>query len=189
MPSYQPAINGVKVSAAYAEAMSSAPVTRVMQSTYELNHSSFKDANGNPESIRIVNDFADITATLEATAPMNPGAAVVFTALPCTVSGPDEGDSGVAQAISITIDGVSGEISKQLDYALGTTEPVKVLERIYASDDYSGPAQLPVLEMILRNVNVGDVSVTAQPTFFDASNNTFPRIEYSKAEYPGLSAR
>jgi hypothetical protein len=189
MPAYLPKINGLRISAAYAEAMASAPITRVMLSTYEFNHPNFRDTLGAVESIRIVNDFTDLVATIEAGAPMDAGTEVTFTAVPCTVTGPGEGDTGEAQVISLTVDGVSGELAAQLDLALGSNVPVTVLERIYASDDLAGPAQLPVLEMILRNVNVSDVSVTAQPTFFDASNSTFPRTEYSKAEYPGLSAR
>jgi len=189
MPVYLPAINGLKVSQAYAEAMSSELITRVMVLCYEFNHPEFVDENGDQEAIRIVNEYLDMTMTLEPGAPMNGGEAVLFTALPCRVSGPNEGDSGEAQGISLEVDGVSGELVERLRLALNSSAPVTVMERIYASDDLSGPAQLPVLQMILRNVSVGDVTVTANPTFFDASNNPFPRTEYSKEEYAGLASR
>ena len=189
MPVYLPAINGLRVSQAYAEAMASAPITRVMISTYEFNHPYFVDETGALEAIRIVNEYTDMSFTLEATAPMNPGASVLFTAIPCRVSGPNEGDGGEAQGLTLEVDGASGEISLQLDRALNSSVPVTMMERIYASDDTSGPAQLPILPMTLRNVVVGDVTVTANPTFFDPSNNSFPRTEYSKAEYPGLASR
>lgn len=188
MPVYLPAINGLRVSQAYAEAMAAAPITRVMVSTYEFNHPLFIDKNGAVEAIRIVNEYTDMSFTLEAAAPMNPGAFVLFTAVPCRVSGLNEGDGGEAQGVSLEVDGASGEIAAQLDRALNSAVPVTMMERIYASDDTSGPAQLPILPMTLRNVIVGDVTITANPTFFDPSNNSFPRTEYSKAAYPGLAA-
>lgn len=189
MPTYLPAINGLRVSQAYAEAMASAPITRVMVSTYEFNHPDFVDEHGANEAIRIVNEYTDMSFTLESTAPMNPSATVLFTAVPCRVSGPNESDGGEVQGLSLEVDGASGEIAKQLDRALNSPIPVTVMERIYASDDTSGPAQLPIIPMTLRNVSVGDVTVTANPTFFDASNNSFPRTEYSKAAYGGLASR
>lgn len=189
MPVYLPAINGLRVSQAYAEAMASAPITRVMVSTYEFNHPDFIDENGANEAIRIVNEYSDMSFTLESTAPMDPNATVLFTAVPCRVSGPNEGETGEAQGITLEVDGASGQIALQLNRALNSPIPVTMLERIYASDDPSGPAQLPILPMTLRNVSVGDVTVSANPTFFDPSNNSFPRTEYSKAAYGGLAAR
>ena len=189
MPAYQPRLGGTRISEAYAEAMASAPITRVMLACYELNHSLFIDTAGNLEAIRFVNDYVPLLAQLEAGAYLNANTYVVFESLPVTVNGLKEGDSGETQMVSISIDGVSGEIAKQLNYAIGSTEPVYLTERIYASDDLTGPARLPVLRMILRNVQVTETTVSADATFFDAANNTFPRTEYTTAEYPGLSVR
>ena len=189
MPSFQTPINGVAFSAAYAEAIAIARIDRVMLATYELRHPSFVDANGALYAIRIVNDHADLTAQLEATAPVNPSTYVTFTALPVEVSGPDESDSGQTPAITFAIDGVSQLLVQQLDLALSALVPVTVTERIYASDDLSGPAVTPVLTMTLRDVQVTDTRVTAKAVFYDPSNRGFPRQEYLTAQYPGLTAR
>ena len=190
MPTFTPPVNGVSFSAAYAEAIAVAPITRVMLPTYELRHPSFIDpATGLLYAIRIVNDHADLTATLEATAPVNPSTAVMFTALPVEISGPDESDSGTAPSITFTIDGVSQLLVQQLDYALAGLVPVTVTERIYASDDLSGPAVTPVVTMTLRDVLITDTRVTAKAVFYDPSNRGFPKQEYTTAQYPGLTAR
>ena len=188
MPTFPSPLNGVAFSAAYAEAIATARIDRVMLATYELRHPLFVDENGALYAIRIVNDFADFAGTLEAGAPVNAGQAVLFKALPVEVSGPDESDSGIAPAIAIAIDAVSPLLVQQLDYALSSLVPVQVTERIYASDDPSGPAVTPVLTMTLRDVVVTDTRVTARAIFDDPSNRGFPAQEYSADLYPGLSA-
>lgn len=190
MPTFNPAVNGVAFSVAYNEAIATARVDRVMLATYELRHPAFVDpVTGLLYAARIVNDYADLVATLEASAPLNPSTAVTFTALPVEVSGPDESDSGATPSITIAIDGVSQLLVQQLDQAITTLVPVTVTERIYASDDLSGPATTPVLTMTLRDVIVTDTRVTAKAVFYDPSNVGFPRREYTSAEYPGLTAR
>lgn len=178
------------MSEAFAEAISIARVDRVMLPTYELRHPSFIDpATGATYAVRIVNNQEDLVAKLEATAPMDAGAYVTFTALPVEVSGPDETDSGTTPAISFAVDGVSQLLVQQLDYALATLVPVTVTERIYASDDLSGPAVSPVLTMTLRDVVVTDTRVSANAVFYDPSNVGFPKQEYTTDQYPGLQAR
>ena len=190
MPTFTPPVNGVSFSAAYAEAIAVAPITRAMLPTYELRHPAFIDpATGLLYAVRVVNDHADLVAMLEATAPVNANAYVTFTALPIEISGPDESDSGQAPAITFAIDGVSQLLVQQLDYALATLVPVTVTERIYASDDLSGPAVTPVVTMTLREVVVTDTRVTAKAVFYDPSSRGFPRQEYTNAQYPGINAR
>ena len=189
MPSMLPARNGVAFSVAYAEALAIAPGTRAMLETLEFRHSQFKDATGALFAARIVNDHQDLTATLEAGAPMNPGATVVFSACPVQVKLPDETDSAEAPSVQISVDGVSQLLVQQLDYAILTLEPVLMTVRIYASDDTSGPAIMPVTTMTLREVRVSETRVTAKATFYDPTNKGFPRQEYTAAQYPGLSAR
>lgn len=189
MPTFQDPLNGVSFSDAYAEAIATARIDRVMLPTYELRHPNFVDDNGDLYAVRIVNDHADLTATLEDTAEVNAGEEVLFTACPIEVSGPDESDSGSAPAITFSIDGVSQVLVQQLDRALLSLQPVTITERIYASDDTSGPAVTPVLTMTLREVTVTDTRVSAKAMFFDPSNRGFPRQEYTQEQYPGLSAR
>ena len=190
MPTFNSPLNGVSFSAAYAEAIATGQIARVMLPTYELRHPAFIDpATGLLYAVRIVNDYADLTATIEAGAPMDAGAAVLFKALPVEVSGPDESDSGQAPAITFSVDGVSQLLVCQLDYALAGLIPVTLTERIYASDDLSGPAVTPVLTMTLRDVIVTDTRVSARAVFYDPSNIGFPRQSYTQSQYPGLQAR
>ena len=189
MPIMLPARNGIAFSQAYAEAIAVAPVTRAMLEALEFRHSAFRDATGALFAARIVNDHQDLTATLEATAPMNPGATVLFSACPVQVQGPDETDAAAAPYVQLAIDGVSQLLVQQLDYAIATLEPVLMTIRIYASDDASAPAILPVTTMTLREVRVSETRVTAKATFYDPTNRGFPRQEYTSAQYPGLAAR
>lgn len=188
MPTFKPPINGVAFSAAYAEAIAIAPISRVMLATYELRHPGFLQ-DGALFTPRIVSDHADLTAKLEATAPINASTYVTFTALPVEVTGPEESESGIAPSISLAIDGVSQLLVQQLDYALASLVPVSITERVFASDDLTGPAVSPVLTMTLRDVGVTDTRVTAKAVFYDPSNRGFPRKEYTTPEYPGLTAR
>lgn len=183
MPTYLPKRNGVSLSVAYAEAATRAPISRVMVATYELRHVSF-DA-----PIRIVNDFQNFSAYLENDAPANAGELVEFTALPVEVSGPDETDSNEAPTIQVAIDGVSRQLAGQLDAAVQSFDLIYVTERIYASDDNAAPAVLPVLHLVLRDVEVNERRVTGRASFYDPSNRGFPKKEYTPSQYPGLSAR
>lgn len=182
MPTYLPSRGGVLLSEAYAEAAARARLDRVMLATYELRHSSFT-------AVRIVNDYQNFTGTLEATAPVDPGAAVEFIALPIQISGPEEGDNNEAPAISITIDNVSRILAEQLDLAVASLEPIYITERIYASDEPEAPAVLPVLTLVLREAEVSENRVTARAAFYDPTNRGFPKQEYTTELYPGLSAR
>lgn len=188
MPHYLGPVHGVSFSEAYAEAIAVAPVGRAMVDTLELRHPEFRDDDGNPYAIRIVCDYTDFTATLEDDAPMNAGQAVTFQALPVEVYGPDETDGGETPSVTVAIDGVSGHVLPQLDRAVQTLQPVELTWRVYASDDTSGPAVRPVLTMILRDVNVTETRIEGRATFADPTNRAYPRVEYSAAQYPGLSA-
>lgn len=187
MTTYLDPVNGSRISQTYAEAMTGAAITIVMLETYELRHPNFIE-NGAVTPIRVVNEFTDVVAQLESTAVVNPNTYVTFTALPVTSSGPDENDTSGTPAVTLQIDGASGHIAEQLDLALLSAVPVAVTQRIYASNDLSAPARMPVINMILRSVIVGDVTVSASATFYDPSNNSFPRKEYVEAEHPGLAA-
>ena len=189
MPTMLPARNGVAFSAAYAEALTVAPVTRAMLETLEFRHSQFKDATGALFAARIVNDHQDLTATLEAGAPMNPGVSVLFSACPVRTEGLDELPGAQASTFKIAVDGVSQLLVQQLDYATLTLEPVLMTLRTFASDDTSGPAFLPVVTLVLRDVRVTETRVTAAALVYDPNNRGFPRQEYTSALYPGLSAR
>lgn len=189
MPNMLAARNGVALSEAAAEAYAIARVNIGLLETFEFRHSGFRDDAGALFYARIVNDNADWTLQLEAGAPVDAGNRVLFKACPVTVQGPDETDSQEAPSIAIAIDGVSRLLVQQLDLAIQTIEPVLVTCRLYTTNDTSGPAQLPVTNMVLRDVRVSETRVVAKLVFEDAANNGFPRQEYTAAQYPGLSLR
>lgn len=185
---YTPPRNGVLFSVAYAEAIETANIKYAMLETFELHHPAFMQ-DGAHYVPRIVNDYVNFNAVLESTAIANPGEAVDFIACTVDATGPDESDSGAAPAVSISIDGVSSILAQQLDLATAALDPVLMTIRIYASNDPSAPAVLPVTTMTLRDVVVGETRVTARAVYFDATNQPFPRGEYRRSTHPGLSAR
>jgi hypothetical protein len=188
MPEYLPALHGVSFSEAAAEAIA-VDHERVLLTCIELRHSEFVDDDGEPYAIRIVADNEDFEATLEDGAPMDAGETVTFKAVPLQISGPDETDSSEAPMLRVAIDGISALVVPQLDLAVQTLEPVMMTIRLYAADDPSGPAMMPVMPpMVLRDVEVGETQVTASASFADPANRGFPRRDYLLTEYPGLGA-
>lgn len=181
--------HGVSFTAAYEEAMGVAPIEYAMLDCYELRHSGFVDGFGAPFIPRVVNDFQDMTAKLEANAPANAGELVTFTAMAISAGGLDESDNSQAPSISLAFDGVSPLLVTQLDYAIQGLEPVNLTVRVYASNDLMQPAFTPVIHLILRDVTVTETRVTAKAAFYDPSNRGFPRVEYTSKRYPGLSSR
>lgn len=87
----------------------------------------------------------------------------------------------------LRLDGVSSEILTRLDAALLSLEPVEVIERLYVSDDLTGPAILPPARALLRSGSVNETSVTIDIGFGDPANQPFPRKVYTRTEYPGLA--
>lgn len=177
MPHYLDKRFGVTLSEAYAEAAASAPAHRAYIFTYELTHPSFESR------ICIVNAFDGITAKLET------GETVDFVACPVQVIPPAENDRAEAPSITVSIDGVSAAVAEQLEAAAKTHDLIKIVERIYVSDDLSAPAYLPPLSLTLQTVTITATRVTAQARFTDPINRGFPRKDYLPREYPGLTAR
>lgn len=180
---------GVTMSAAIREAYASAPASVVVLHTLELRHPSFRDASGAPTAIRVVRDMADLTATLETTAPLNAGEAVTFTGLAFEFSLPPEDDRGSAPEIQITLDNASAELMRYLDGAVDTNEPIEITYRPYLSTDTSAPHIDPPLTMTLRDIEANLTQVTARASFADVANRRFPAATYTAARFPGLAAR
>lgn len=179
----------VTLSAAIREAYASAPTAVVILHTLELRHSSFRDTSGNPTAIRVVRDMTDLTATLEASAPLNPGEAVTFTALAFDFSLPPEDDKGSVPEIVITLDNASAELMRYLDQAVDTNEAIQITYRPYLSTDTTAPHIDPPLTMSLRDIEANLTRVTARASFADVANRRFPAATYTAARFPGLSAR
>lgn len=172
---------GVTLTQALQEAAAIAPLGRAMLYAYELWHPTLA------EPIRFVNDKADLSATLEAGAPRDASTEVEFVACPLSLERPGESDTEATPQVRMSRPDIAGILKTALDAARGTLEPWILIERLYASDDTSGPALLPPLQF---EVNVADIAGAAAgitASFDDEANEAVPRITFKRSEYPGLA--
>lgn len=183
MPTFRPPLHGVSFSEALAEAAAVAPITRVILSTFELWHPSLD------EPVRIVNDYENLTATLEDSAPRNGGEEVEFLACPVQVQRPEESDQAATPEVTIQVANVSGLWSEALRTARESTVPWTIMERVYSSDDLSSPAVLPVTTLTVTRTTITGTMATLTAGYGDAVNTSVPRITFTITNYPGLSAR
>lgn len=170
---------------ALREAYASAPTDVVIIHTLEFKHPSFIDDSGQPTALRVVRDYVELNAYLEATASVNGGELVTFTPYAFDFQLPEVSGSA-APEISITIDNVSRLIEENLERAVLSPYPVEVTYRPYLSTDLSGPQMNPPLTMIIKSVETNDLSVTARAGFPDLANKKFPAYDYTPTVFPGL---
>lgn len=189
MPTYLDPLQGVSLSEAAAEAAAIAPVQRAMLDTLEFRRSTIVDGEGDPAAIRLVNDKQDLTATLEEDAALNAGEAVLFTRCAMRPKRPAENGEASSPTFELEIDGVSSLAIGLFRQNLDSMEPVLMTYRRYASDDTSGPAELPVLTMEVTAGVVADTVLRITASFGDPINEAFPGKTYTRAEYPTLQAR
>ncbi len=171
---------GVTFTEAWQEAAAVAPVGRAMLAAYELWHPSLA------EPIRFVNDTQDLEATLEADAPRNAGETVTFIACPVSMKRPEESDTAASPELELSRPEVAGIMNAALKAAAGSLVPWTLIEREFASDDTSGPARLPPLELELSSVTMGDSDLSIAAQFDDDFNLAIPRLTFKRSEYPGL---
>jgi hypothetical protein len=188
MPDYRATRKGITYSEALAAAYASAPEDEVVLDTLEFRHPTFLDGS-TPFGIRVVNDHSDLTATLEADAPLNPGASVLFYGVYFTFTRPSESDSGSVPEVEITVDNVARHLMQYLDAAKESRVPIEVTWRPYLASDLTAPHMNPPLTLSLRSVSCGMTTVTARAGYGDLTNRRFPAIEYTAKKFPGLSAR
>ena len=168
------------LSDALEEAYASAPSSEVILHTLEIRHSSFT------APIRVVRDFHDFTATLEITAPVDPGSEVTFIAMAFDFSLPDV-EKAISPEIDISLDNVSGELIGYLDAAAQTPDLIEVTYRPYLASDPSGPQMNPPLTLVIRSVTADIFRVLARAGFADLANRKFPNEVYDAERFPGLS--
>jgi hypothetical protein len=182
-------LHGVAYSDALKEAWAHADSSVVIHTTLELSNDAFVDENGAPYAARVVRDFVDLVATLEADAPMNPGDAVTFTALPFEFTRPAETDAGAPAAVGLSLDNVSRELARLLDQTQGSLNVTTVTLREYLSTDTSAPHNDPPLVLELQGATVSLGRVEARAAFGGLANERFPADIYDAARFPGLGAR
>lgn len=181
-----PPENGLSLSEALLEAAMYAPISRVMLTTYEVWHPSMT------VPVRVVVDHQALTATLEADASRNPGEEVDF--IPCNVSyeRPEESDEAKSPEMNLRVDNITGAISDALRRARLATDPEvrdatwELIERVYASDDASGPHILPVFKVALVRVSRNDSVAIFTAAYRDSVNTSIPAITFTPEAYPGL---
>lgn len=170
-------VHGVSLSDALKEAATYAPAERVVLATYEFTHSTFTSR------ALIVVAHEALTAITEDNdeVTFQPVAGLRH-------KGFEESDQASTPTLSLYIDGLSLDLVDKLDLALGTLEPVGLIERIYVSDDLTSPALLPPAKAYIRTGNVTETRVSLEAGFGDPANQPFPRKTYTRKEYPGLVA-
>ena len=174
------------LSEAIKEAYAAAPADMVILHTLELRHPAFEDDEGNSMSIRVVRDHADLTARLEASAPLDAGEMVTFVAMAFDLSLPPV-DVAPVPEITVTIDNVSREIVRHLDAAATSQDKIEITYRPYLSTDLEGPQMDPPITLVLTEVEADVFRVTGRARMLDVGNKAFPSITYTAAKFPGLT--
>ncbi|SDV49828.1 DUF1833 family protein [Chitinasiproducens palmae] len=173
-------------SEAIAEAYASVPETAIVFSTLEILNPAFIDDDGNPTSVRVVRDYANLSARLEASAPLNPGQVVEFIACAFEITLPGFEDGQMPQ-LQITIDNVDRVITQRLMQAIGQSSEIRIIYRPYlASDPLNGPEMDPVISMVLTEVEVDAMQITGTASLDDLQNLNFPSKTYTTERFPGL---
>jgi len=175
-----------QLSQSIKEAYASAPSDVVILHTLELRHPAFVDELSNPIAVRVVRDNQDLTARLEATAPLNAGEMVTFTAMGFNLELPSIDTSPVPE-ISITLDNISRELVKHLDAAVQTQDKIEITYRPYLSTDLEGPQLDPPFTLVLTEVSADAMRITGRARMLDIGNKAFPSDVYNSLRFPGLS--
>lgn len=166
------------------EAYASAPDDEVVLFTLEFRHSTFEDDEGDPTAIRVVINTENLVTTLEPEAPMNGGEEVEFIAchFGCV---PPASDSDKIPEIDIWIDNVSRELSKHLEAASLSREPIEMSYREFLASDSSGP-QYVIHGMTLREVTADVHRCSGKAAFYDLMNRAWLSDVYRPEDFPGL---
>lgn len=168
------------LSDAIQEAYASAPSAEVILPTLELRHPDF------PAPVRVVRDHADLTATLEATAPANPGESVTFAKMSFDFVKPEVQQSALPE-VTISLDGASAELIPYLDAAANSVDATEVTYREYLASDTSGPQMDPPLTLEIQDVHADLTRVTAKAGYANLANRKFPAETYDSNRFPGLA--
>jgi len=174
------------LSQAIREAYAVAPSDVVILHTLEVRHPAFIDDDGYTTAIRVVRDHADLTARLEAGAPLDGGAMVNFIALAFDLSMPPI-DTAPVPEIAVTLDNVSREIVRHLDAAVATQDKIEITYRPYLSTDLEGPQMDPPITLTLTEVEANALQVTGRARMLDIGNKAFPAELYTVKRFPGLA--
>lgn len=170
------------LSEAIREAYASAPDNVVLMHTLELLHPAFT------QPIRVVRDHQDLIATLESTAPSNPGQRVTFVGYAFDLILPPMTEQTALPQIIVTIDNVDRQIVANIEAAMTTTDIIQIIYRPYLSTDLTAPQMIPPLEFQVQTMLADAFQVQATCSYGDPANRAFPNIDFTLATFPGLAA-
>ena len=168
------------LSQAIKEAYAAAPADEVIYHTLEIRHASFASP------IRVVRDFVDLDATLEATAPEDASTEVTFTGYAFDIVPPEVSVGGSPQLV-IEIDNVSREILANIELAMSSTELITVIYRAFLAGDLTAPSNDPPLTLTIFQITATPMRISAVAGFQDVTNKRFPAAEYTAERFPGLT--
>lgn len=142
------------------------PTVRVLE-TLELQHHTFSSA------LRIVNDVQGWWLQIETNS-----TPVRFESFPFSVVDPPQNSRGV-QSLQLSIDNVDGAMVEKLEGTQdGLNVPIKLVYRVYLSNDNTGPQNDPPLTMEIRQISVDNLKVVATATNDNLQNKRFPNQSY-----------
>jgi len=170
----------VTLKQAIREAYASAPADIVIYHTLEIRHASFSTP------IRVVRDVVGLSATLEATAPLDASTTVDFLGYSFDITPPEVSTGGTPQLI-IEIDNVSREILANIELAMSTTDLLEVTYRVFVSADLGGPQNDPPLHLTIFSIHANPMRIRAVAGFQDIVNRRFPADTYTAEVFPGLT--
>jgi hypothetical protein len=156
----------------------SAPVNDLIIHTLEIKNPAFNVPGHVVGSVRLVQGFDDITATLED------GATVLFKKSGFGVSLPQKSIKG-RQDLNFSIDNVTGEVLQAIDAAIDSGVKITVIYRAYAGSDLSAPGQPPIV-MTATAIKADFSAVSISASFHDLVNKAWPFRRYTPDFAPGL---
>jgi hypothetical protein len=171
----------MSLTAAQKQAYARAHSSTVHLYALELRHPSFVSP------IRIVQHKDDITLTHEASAPEDPGASVLYTALGFQLKEP-EVNSEPDSTISIQVDGVSGAVQPYLNVANLSYVPIEASIRPFSYDTVAQSVgeMMGVIHLQVRHIRINKTSVVLTLGYTNSANRTFPFVFYTADNSPGL---
>lgn len=177
------------------EIYSSAPADWKTVETLEFIHSLFKQPNGAPDSVRLVNDNVDWDLPIEADAPLFAGEVKTFHRISIGVKPPAQEDGRVGE-MTLTLGNIPFTVLPKLSLATQVKSPVAVIYREYIleydkTDDStvvhntSGPSY-KIEHLTVKRANFVNTTGEVTCAFADILNTTFPRMFMTQDEFPGL---
>lgn len=172
------------MSEAMREAYAIAPSSRFAIDTLELRHPTFVDDNGAADSIWLTTDGKDVTARLEATAPVRPGQQVVFRSFGFKFR-LGRVEPGTGAELELQVDNVDRRIAQAINRASKGFAKTVMAYRAWMSDDLETPSMTP-RSFVLSECSADSLVVTAKARVAIDLAGAFPRHLYTATEYPGL---